>query len=449
MLLKSPPTVLLEARGVTVAFDRPGGARSVVLDRVDLQIRAGEIVAILGPSGSGKSTFLRILAGLLAPTAGEVRYRGERLRGPSPGMAMVFQTIAVFPWLTVLENVELGLRARHRPPDERHARALRAVDLIGLDGFESAFPKELSGGMRQRVGFARALVVEPDILLMDEPFSALDVLTAENLRTDLVELWLERKIPTRAMVIVTHSIEEAVFMADRIIVLCANPARIVAEVRPELPHWRDRQSPVFQKVVDGLYGILTGDRERRLAHPRPLLPRLPIAPVGVITGLIELVHEHGGRMDLPRLSAQLQFDLEDLLPATEAADLLGLAIPAGGDVELTASGHQFAEASLQGKKEIFRVALLGRVKSAQRVVDALTVADGHRISTEVVLDMLERHFSAEEARRQLVILAGWGRYAEAFAYDEASEIFYLEPEGNGEVVTDPDEPRDGASLWPR
>jgi NitT/TauT family transport system ATP-binding protein len=430
-VIASPPTILLDARGVVVAFDRPGGGRVVVLDRLDLQVRSGEIVAILGPSGCGKSTFLRILAGLLPPTEGALLYRGQPLSGPNPGVAMVFQTFALFPWLTVIDNVELGLRALHVPPADCRARALRAIDIIGLDGFESAYPKELSGGGRQRVGFARALVVEPDILLMDEAFSALDVLTAENLRSDLLELWIERKIPTRAMVIVTHSIEEAVFLADRIIVFCTNPAHIVTEIRPELPHWRDRHSPQFQALVDRLYGILTGDREHRLAHPRPLIPRLPIAQVGLIAGLIELVHDEGGRADLPRLSAQLQFELDDLLPAVEAAELLGFAVPQAGDIELTKEGHAFAEATVQEKKTLFRAALLSHLAPAQEIVSTLTHQAGRRMPAEFFLDILERHFSAEEARRQLEILIRWGRYAEAFAYDEASGYLWLEDDGEG------------------
>ncbi len=435
MIVATPPAVLLNAQGVTVGFDRPGGGRALVLDHLDLQIRAGEIVAILGPSGSGKSTFLRTLAGLLAPTDGAVLYRGEPVRGPSPGVAMVFQTFALFPWLTVLENVELGLRALHVPSSDCSTRALAAIDLIGLDGFESAYPKELSGGMRQRVGFARALVVEPDLLLMDEPFSALDVLTAENLRTDLLELWLDRKIPTRAMVIVTHSIEEAVFMADRIVVFCANPARIVSEIRPELPHWRDRHSSQFQQLVDQIYGVLTGDRERRIAHPRPLIIRLPNAPVGLITGLIELVHDQGGRADLPELSAQLQFDLDDLFPAVEAAGLLGFAASQAGDVTLTDEGRAFADATVQVKKEIFRRALLARVVSAAEIVQTLTHTAGRRMPDEFFLDILERHFSPEEARRQLTILIGWGRYAEAYAYDETSGYLYLEADGSGAAAS--------------
>jgi NitT/TauT family transport system ATP-binding protein len=433
--IATPPVVLLDACGITVAYDRPMGGRAVVLDHIDLQVRRDEIVAILGPSGCGKSTLLRILAGLLAPTEGTVLYRNEPLRGLNPGVSMVFQTFALFPWLTVRENVELGLRALNAAPDARRARASGAIDLIGLDGFESAYPKELSGGMRQRVGFARALVVEPDILLMDEAFSALDVLTAENLRTDLLELWLERKIPTRAMVVVTHNIEEAVSLADRIVVLSTNPARITSQIRPELPHWRDRNSPKFQAIVDQIYSVITGDRERRLAHAKPLIPRLPAAPVGLIIGLIERVQEEGGRADLPKLSAELQFELDDLFPAVDAAELLGFATSAAGDVELTPEGRALAEANVQEKKERFRQALLSHVVPIQEIVRALTAQAEHRMSAEFFLDILERHFSPEESRRQLTTIIGWGRYAEAFAYDEATGQLYLEPETEGTGAT--------------
>jgi len=285
--------------------------------------------------------------------------------------------------------------------------------------------------MRQRVGFARALVVDPDILLMDEAFSALDVLTAENLRTDLLELWLERKIPTRAMVVVTHNIEEAVSLADRIVVLSTNPARITSQIRPELPHWRDRTSPKFQVIVDQIYSVITGERERRLAHAKPLIPRLPAAPVGLVIGLIERVHEEGGRADLPKLSAELQFELDDLFPAVDAAELLGFATPVAGDVELTPDGRALAEASVQEKKERFRQALLSHVVPIQEIVRALSTQAEHRMPAEFYLDILERHFSPEESRRQLTTIIGWGRYAEAFAYDEASGLLYLEPETEG------------------
>ncbi|MEB4613639.1 ABC transporter ATP-binding protein, partial [Leucobacter sp. M11] len=252
---------LIRADRVSMAFPAADGGRFEVLDEVSVTLRRGEIVALLGKSGSGKSTLLRLLAGLIDPVSGAVSYRGEPLRGANPGAAMVFQSFALMPWLTVLENVELGLRASGVPRRQRRARAMAAIDAIGLDGFETAYPRELSGGMRQRVGFARAFVQRPDALLMDEPFSALDVLTAENLRAELISMWSEPGFPTRSICIVTHNIDEAVLLADRVVVLGGSPARITAEVPILLPRPRDRRSPTFAAAVDQLYSILTGRDE--------------------------------------------------------------------------------------------------------------------------------------------------------------------------------------------
>src|SRR5438876_3066370 len=231
---------LLEVHSIRQAFPRPDGSQLLVLDDLNLNLAAGEIVGLLGRSGSGKSTLLRLVAGLARPSAGRITYLGQSVVAPAPGIAMVFQSFALFPWMTVLENVELGLEALGLPEAEIRRRALSAIDLIGLDGYESAYPRELSGGMRQRVGFARALVVHPNILLMDEPFSALDVLTAENLRTDLIELWTNRKLPIKGILLVTHNIEEAVFMCDRILIFSSNPGRVAGDIEVTFPHPRNR-----------------------------------------------------------------------------------------------------------------------------------------------------------------------------------------------------------------
>src|SRR4030081_2576336 len=257
MLDQPNPARLLDTPAVCRSFPKGSGEELLVLEQVDLTIHSGEIVGLLGRSGSGKSTLLRIIAGLIAPSSGHAKCRGETIVGPPNGVSMVFQSFALFPWLTVLQNVELGLEALGIESSERRTRALAAIDLIGLDGFESAYPKELSGGMRQRVGFARALVVHPDLLLMDEPFSALDVLTAETLRTDLIDLWMDGKLPVKSILMVTHNIEEAVLMCDRILVFSSNPGRVANELQVTLPHPRNRLDVDFRQLVDDIYGIMT------------------------------------------------------------------------------------------------------------------------------------------------------------------------------------------------
>ncbi|MBV8983557.1 MAG: nitrate/sulfonate/bicarbonate ABC transporter ATP-binding protein, partial [Acidimicrobiia bacterium] len=355
------PTTIVEVDGVTKSFTTPEGQPLPVLEDVSLTLAEGEIVALLGKSGSGKSTLLRCIAGLIAPSSGKVLYRGRPVTGANPGVAMVFQSFALLPWLTVRQNVELGLEARGVPLEKRHQQAERAIDRIGLDGFESAYPKELSGGMRQRVGFARALVVEPDALLMDEPFSALDVLTAENLRTELLRMWETRDFPTKAMLIVTHNIEEAVLLADRIFVLAANPGRIRTELSVELGRPRDRRDPAFVRLVDEIYGIMT-EREEAVVAPAqaevsaPASPTdqpLPAATVGGLAGLLEILAARGGREDLPVLASELTFEVDDLLPIVDAADLLDLAVVDEADLELTEAGRTFVQADILVSKEIF------------------------------------------------------------------------------------------------
>ena len=352
---------LLEVRGCRQAYHKDASADLVVLDDVNLILREGEMVALLGRSGSGKSTLLRIVAGLLAPTAGEVLWRDRPVHGPAEGVAMVFQSFALFPWLTVQENVELGLEARGVARAERESRAEAAIDLIGLGGFESAYPKELSGGMRQRVGLARALVVHPDLLLMDEPFSALDVLTAENLRTDLIDLWSEGKLPVRSVLMVTHNIEEAVLMCDRILVFASSPGRVANELRVPFPHPRNRLDPAFRQLVDDIYGLMTRRPVPRAVAAAPVSIAVPLHRVGTnqMAGLMEALAgpPYNGRADLPALAAVLQYEVDELLPLGETLQLLHFAVLEEGDITLTEEGRRFVAADTEERKQLFAAAL--------------------------------------------------------------------------------------------
>ncbi|MGW0249286.1 ABC transporter ATP-binding protein [Nocardia goodfellowii] len=423
--------VLLDIRGVSKSFTGAGGDELRVLDTIDLQLREGEVVALLGRSGSGKSTLLRIIAGLIGPTSGEVRYRGTPLNGANPGAALVFQSFALMPWLTVQDNVELGLAARNVAPAERRERALAAIDLIGLDGFESAYPKELSGGMRQRVGFARALVLEPDLLLMDEPFSALDVLTAENLRTELVNLWAGDSFPSKAVCLVTHNIEEAVLLADRVLVLGSNPGRIIAEIPITEPRPRAKRAPSFDALVDHIYGLLTG-RDTEPAGPEPdtatpTARPLPDASPGGLAGLVELVYAAGGRVDLPVIAGELNFELDDLFPLVDAAEMLGLSTVEAGDVELTEIGRRFAGADIQESKQIFAEQAARRAPLVRTICKGLAGSRAGSLKASFFLDLLRRGFSPDDARRQLDLAIDWGRYGELYDYDK----------GNDQITADP------------
>ncbi len=423
--------VLIDADGVSKSFRGAAGDDLRVLDSIDLQLRTGEIVALLGRSGSGKSTLLRIIAGLIPSTSGSVRYRGAELNGANPGAALVFQSFALMPWLTVQDNVELGLAARRISPAERRERALDAIDMIGLDGFESAYPKELSGGMRQRVGFARALVLEPDLLLMDEPFSALDVLTAENLRTELVNLWATDNFPTKAICIVTHNIEEAVLLADRVVVLGANPGRILAEVRVDFARPRDRRAPAFEMLVDQLYGLLTG-RETADAIPEttaatPITRPLPSASVGGLAGLVEIVHANGGQSGLADLAEELNFEIDDLLPLVDAAAMLGLVTIDDGELNLTDVGAEFTTADIQMSKQIFAAQARSRAPLVRTMCKALAGSADGNLRAGFFLDLLSRGFSVDDARRQLDIAIDWGRYGELYDYDSVSDEITADP----------------------
>lgn len=426
---------LLFAEQVAKTFPLPAGGEQTVLEEVSLSIAPGDVVALLGRSGSGKSTLLRILAGLIEPTRGKVLRKGIPLSGPNPDVAMVFQSFALLPWLTVQENAELGLSARGISKETSEKEALNALSMVGLEGFEGAYPKELSGGMRQRVGFARAFVMKPDVLMMDEPFSALDVLTAENLRGEISDLWEKGAFPSKSILVVTHNIEEAILLADRIVVLGTNPGCIRGEVRVEIPRPRDKKGPRFLALMDYIYAVMTNPQapveELPSTEPAKRFPMLPHTRAGGISGLLEIINDRGGQEDLPRLAEGLRLEIDDLLPAIDASAMLGFASVAEGDVMITDVGREFATAGVHQSHEIFKNQLLQRVPIASTVVGMLEQKRDGRIGKELLLDILDEHFSDSEAERQFQTLVDWGRYAQLFEYDADEERLYTveaEPE---------------------
>jgi NitT/TauT family transport system ATP-binding protein len=421
---------LLQIHDVRRSFPRPSGGELLVLEGVELTLKEGEIVGLLGRSGSGKSTLLRLIAGLARPQGGTLSYLGHPIEGPARGVAMVFQGFALFPWLTVLENVQLGLEALKLEPKEIRSRALAAIDLIGLDGYESAYPRELSGGMRQRVGFARAIVVHPSILLMDEPFSALDVLTAENLRTDFLELWAKGQLPIKGTILVTHNIEEAVLMCDRVLLFSSNPGRVVTELKIDLPHPRNRTDVAFEDLVDRIYVEMTA---RRVERTRSVVPPgigtifTHVSP-NLVAGLIEAVAAppYSGKADLPDIASDIQLEVDELFPVAEAMQILRLGDLEGGDLKLTHMGRRFAEAELNERKEIFSRALVSQVPLAAHIKRVLDERSSHTAPKRRFLDELEDHMSEDAAEETLRTMVSWARFAELFSYDDESEIFSLE-----------------------
>jgi NitT/TauT family transport system ATP-binding protein len=427
--LKPAPSVehIIEARAVEKRFQQPDGREIQVIAPLDISVESGAIIALLGPSGSGKSTLLRILSGLAPASAGAVLWHGRPLAEAHPNVAIVFQSFALFPWLTVLENVEAPLMARGEEHAVRHRRAMQALSSVGLKGFENAYPKELSGGMKQRVGFARALAVEPEVLFMDEPFSALDVLTAENLRGELLELWQKRRIPTKTIFLVTHNIEEAVLLADRIVVLGTHPARIRADFRIPLSQPRDRKSAGFLVYVDYIYKVMT-QPALELAPPesverraKPRYQMLPHARPGGMAGLLEFLNERGGQEDLYHLAEDLLMEVDDLFPIVEEAVLLGLAKSREGDVEITPEGKAFAEAEIEARKKMFRDAILKNIPLMQQISTVLDKKSDGAVPLEFFRDVLDEHFSKNEVETQIETVLDWGRYAELFVFDPEND----------------------------
>jgi NitT/TauT family transport system ATP-binding protein len=425
-------TALLDIHGLRHTFPKADGGELLVLDGVELEVTQGQIVGLLGRTGSGKSTLLRLIAGLAQPSGGTVTYLGQPVLGPAPGIAMVFQGFALFPWLTVLENVQLGLEALGLPEPEIRKRALAAIDLIGLDGYESAYPRELSGGMRQRVGFARALVVHPNILLMDEPFSALDVLTAETLRTDFLELWGEGKLPIKGVILVTHNIEEAVLMCDRILLFSNNPGRIIREIGVDLRQPRNRLDPQFRDLVEKIYVAMTA-RTPNAAQAGPerqitINTKLPRVSANLFSGLIETLAAapYNGKADLPVLADELHMEGDELFPVAEAMQMFHFAEVEGGDIKLTDTGKQFAELGMDDRKKLFQRQLLTYIPLAAHIRRVLQERANHVAPKSRFLDELEDHMSTEDAEHTLRAVTAWARFAEVFAYDDDTGAFSLE-----------------------
>ena len=429
-IVKNAPLVL--AKQVCQAYDKGASGSLVVLENVDLQLYPNEIVGLLGRSGSGKSTLLRAIAGLIRPSKGDITFQGRPVVGPNSDVAVVFQSFALFPWLTVLQNVELGLEAQGVASSERRKRALAAIDLIGLDGFESAYPKELSGGMRQRVGLARALVVRPKVLLMDEPFSALDVLTAETLRTDLLDLWCEGRMPIESVLMVTHNIEEAVLMCDRILIFGSNPGRVIAEIHVDLPQPRNRLDPAFRMLVEDIYARMTvktdAPSREGLFPGTGIAMALPRVSTNLMSGLIETVaaEPYRGQADLPPLAAHLHLDIDDLFPVAETLQLLRFADLEGGDIKLTAPGLRFFDSDVDERKKLFEQHLATYVPLAAHIRRVLDERPTHRAPARRFRDELEDHMSEDYADTTIKAVTNWARYAEYFAYDENADLFTLE-----------------------
>lgn len=424
---------VVEVKNLRHYYRKGSGGDFLVLEDINMCLYEDEIVCLLGRSGSGKSTLLRCISGLITPSEGDLLMQKVPLTGPREGLAMVFQSFALYPWLTVLENVALGLEALHVSPEETRKRAFKAIDLIGLDGSESAYPRELSGGMQQRVGLARALVVKPFLLLMDEPFSALDVLTAEILRTDLIDLWIEGQLNIKSILMVTHNIEEAVLMADRILLFGANPGRIIDEIVVTIPQPRNRLSPDFRSLVDSIYDKMVETAMRPQGKETAFAGTgigmaIPYVSTNIMQGFIEtLATEYNGGTDLPNIQTKLSTDSDqEILIIAEILQMFRFCELDGADVKLTEKGNMFMDADINERKRIFHDHLRSYIPLAARIRSVLEERKDHTAPIRRFRDELEDYMPEESAEETISTIIAWARYGELFAYNEQTGKIYIE-----------------------
>lgn len=424
-------TPLLQLRNASLTFAHTGGSSSQILRDISVEIRDREVLAILGPSGCGKSTLLRILIGLQAPSSGELLYKGTRQDGLNSSAALVFQNFALFPWLTVHQNIALGLKSLELPPEETGRRVRRVIDAVGLNGFEDAFPRELSGGMKQRVGIARALATEPEILFMDEPFSALDVLTAATLRNEVMDLFASKDSTVNSVLMVTHSITEAVFMATRIVVMAAHPGTIRAIIDNPLPFPRDERSPDFLQLSRQLHAVISqsvlpegpspndSPRGTEVWLPAPL----PTVSMVATIGLLEALEGVGG-LEMFDLSRQTDLPLSQLLMVVKAGELMGWVYTPGTRVEITGDGRRFLAAAIPDRKRILN-SRLRKLPLFGQIIRMLDQAPDHVLDEETLLGQLAVQFPHENPGRQFRTVIAWGRYAGLLAYNSARKTLRL------------------------
>lgn len=417
--------LLCEVRGVSHDFALPDGRPRRVIEGIDLVLRPDEVLALLGPSGSGKSTILRVLAGLLRPTEGEVFYRGRRLGGLNPAVAMVFQSFALFPWLTVRRNVEVVLEAAGVPRGRVRERATSALAKVGLTPFQDAYPRELSGGMKQRVGIARALSVDPEILLMDEPFSQVDALTAESLRAEVIDLWSAKERDPSSIVMVSHDIKEVVFMADRVVLLSASPGRVLRVIENTLPRPRDYRSPAFLRLVDQLHELITGHEMPDVPEPPPMaFHPLPAATPGEIVGLLEYLDARKGEDDIFRAAADTGREFGKMIAVAKAAEILDLVDTPNRLVVLSPDGRRFVEASAAGRKILWREKLMNQrlFRDARALVER---QPGRKLDAELVMELIALNMPQENFETMFETFVRWARHGDFLVYDEKTRTLSL------------------------